>query len=199
MRRHSTFAIAVLSTLAFAGTAHAGVLVASAPDCSAATSSQVFAPWLDVAQYVPAPGGSAESTAGWNSLDNGAAIVSGNEPWNVGAASDARALGLPSGASATTDTMCVGIQHPDVRFFSRGSGLGTLRVDALFELADGTVASTTVGVMGPSGWTPTPVMPLAVSLLPLLPGNYTPVRFRFTAVGASFAIDDVYVDPWMSH
>jgi hypothetical protein len=35
------------------------------------------------------------------------------------------------------------------------------------------------------------------SLLPLLPGQRTPVRFRFTPVGgASWQIDDVYVDPW---
>jgi hypothetical protein len=34
-----------------------------------------------------------------------------------------------------------------------------------------------------------------VNLLPLLPGNYTPVEFRFTPQGGSWQLDDVYVDP----
>jgi hypothetical protein len=39
-------------------------------------------------------------------------------------------------------------------------------------------------------------MPLVVNLLPLLPGEQTPVRFRFTPQGsANWQIDDVYVDP----
>jgi hypothetical protein len=54
-------------------------------------------------------------------------------------------------------------------------------------------------MMAATGWTPTPVMPLAVSLLPLLPGDHTPIRFRFTAVGSGFTVDDVYVDPWARH
>jgi hypothetical protein len=33
-------------------------------------------------------------------------------------------------------------------------------------------------------------------LLPLLPGEHTPIQLRFTAIGtADWVIDDVYVDP----
>jgi hypothetical protein len=41
-------------------------------------------------------------------------------------------------------------------------------------------------------------MPVIANLLPLLPGELTPVRFRFTPVGlgAAWQIDDVYVDPF---
>ena len=198
MRRNICLVIASLCTLAFAGTAQAGVLVASAPGCASDGGSTVFSPWLDPASYVVAPGGAAESADGW-ALSGGAAIVDGNEPWNVGGTGDSHALSLPSGASATTGTMCVGIENPDLRFFSRGSGLGIVKVDVLFETSLGTVASAPVGAMTPSGWTLSPVMPLAASLLPLLPGNHTPVQFRFTAVGGNFAIDDVYVDPWARH
>jgi hypothetical protein len=95
--------------------------------------------------------------------------------------------------------MCVGIENPDLRFFTRGSGFGTVRVDAFVETASGDVVTTPVGAMTPTGWVASPVMPLAASLLPLLPGDHTPVRFRFTAVGANFTIDDVYVDPWAKH
>lgn len=198
MRRRCCLIIAALSSLALTAPAHAGVLVASAPACSDDAGLHVFAPWLDPASYVLAPGGTAESAAGWT-LSGGAAIVGGNEPWAIHAADDAHALALPAGASATTATMCVGIQDPDLRFFSSGSGVGTLRVDVLFELASGAVATAPVGVMTATGWTPTPVMPLAVSLLPLLPGDHTPIRFRFTAVGSGFTVDDVYVDPWARH
>jgi hypothetical protein len=181
-----------------ASAAHAGLLVASSTACDAQSSSSVFAPWLDPAQYVLAPGGAAESADGW-SLDGGAAITSGNEPWSVRDASDGRALTLPPGASATTSPMCVGIEHPDLRFFARSSGsaFGSLRVEALVETASGDLASVPVGSVGTGGWAATAIMPLVASLLPLLPGDHTPVAFRFTAYGpATFSLDDVYVDPY---
>lgn len=194
-RHRVSLLIAVAAALALPSAANAGLLVSSAPSCAATSASQVFLPWLDLANYVPAPGGAAESADGW-SLSGDARIVPGNEPWNVGDAADASALSIPAGSSATTDTTCVGIDHPTLRFFSKGFGLGTLKVDVLFETSTGDVVSAPVGLMTPSGWTPTPVMPIAASLLPLLPGEMTPVQFRFTAIGAGFTIDDVYVDPW---
>ena len=42
--------------------AHAGLLAQSAGKCPTLSSKQVFRPWLDIAQYVPATGGTAEST-----------------------------------------------------------------------------------------------------------------------------------------
>jgi hypothetical protein len=156
----------------------------------------VFLPFADPADYVLAPGGAAESDGGWT-LTGGAATATGNEPWQVHGATDGGSISLPAGSSATTGTMCVGIQHPDLRFFASGAGMGSLRVDVLFETASGDVVTMPVGAVGPTPWAPTPVMPLAVSLLPLLPGESTPVQFRFTApAGAAFSVDDVYVDPW---
>jgi hypothetical protein len=38
-------------------------------------------------------------------------------------------------------------------------------------------------------------MVIVANLLPLLDQG-TPVSFRFSAVGDSFQIDDLYVDPW---
>jgi hypothetical protein len=198
MRRTICLTIAALTALALAGTANAGVLVASAPSCSDDPGTNVFSPWLDPASYVLAPGGAAESAKGWT-LTGGAGVVDGNEPWNVRDAKDSHALALPAGATATTDTMCIGIENPDVRVFTRGSGVGTLRVDAIFELAHGAVVTTAIGSLPTSSWTPSTIMPLAASLLPLLPGDHTPVRFRFTAQGADFAVDDVYVDPFARH
>ena len=53
-------------------------------------------------------------------------------------------------------------------------------------------------VLPTSSWQPT-VLPVVVvaNLLPLLPGQRTPVAFRFTpTLGGAWSIDDVYVDPY---
>jgi hypothetical protein len=102
--------------------------------------------------------------------------------------------------------MCVGLEHPTLRFFARRSGsatssaLSSLRVDVRFEDAAGDVATLTIGVVPASlhaAWGPTLPMPVVANLLPLLPGERTPVAFRFTPQGpGSWLVDDVYVDPY---
>ena len=187
-------------TLAAAAPANAGLLVASAESCEAQSASQVFLRWLDPLRYEQAPGGDAESPQGWT-LSGGAKIVSGNEPWKVGGSGDSRSLQLPRGSRATTGVMCVGITHPVMRFFARRSSgflLDSLKVDVLFEGLGGTVDTVPVGLVLAGGqWQPTLPFPVLASLLPLLPGEMTPVQFRFTPVGGgTWQIDDVYVDPW---
>lgn len=195
-------AAAGVATLAAAAPANAGLLVASATDCDAQASSQVFMRWLDPMRYVPAPGGDAESATDWT-LNGGARVVSGNEPWKVGGRADDSSLQLPRGSQATTGVMCVGIGHPTVRFFARRTSgwlLDALKVEVLFEGAGGRVGSLPVGaVLAGGSWQPTLPFPVLASLLPLLPGEQTPVAFRFTPVGGgSWQVDDVFVDPWRS-
>lgn len=187
---------AVATALAAPSAALAGPLVADAPNCDAQAAAQVFMPWADVANYVLAPGGAAESASGW-STSTGATFGSGNEPWKIHGATDGGSLTLAPGGSATTATMCIGIEHPDIRFFVSGLG-GSVSVESLVETASGDVVSVPVGVAkAGASWSPTTVMPIAAALLPLLPGNHTPVQFRFTSTGsASVSIDDVYVDPF---
>ena len=196
-----TIVMFALIALAVPATASAGPLVADAPDCAAQSASKVFLPWADPADYVLAPGGAAESADGWT-LTDGAAIVAGSEPYAVHDAADAGALSLPPGATATTGTMCVGIEHPTLRFFTRSSSVlgAQVSVEVLFETAAGDVATAPVGVDGGGAWAPTLVMPITPSLLTLLPGNQTPVQFRFTSTGGStITVDDVYVDPFGRH
>jgi hypothetical protein len=71
-----------------------------------------------------------------------------------------------------------------------------LEVEVLFEDAMGTVHALPIGVDLGGGWHPSLVMPVLANLLPLLPGEQTPVAFRFTAIQGDFQLDDVYVDPW---
>jgi hypothetical protein len=190
-------AAAALAALPFAPVASAGPLVASAPNCDAQTLSQPFLPWADVASYTLNPGGSFEpGVKGWR-LDN-AAIADGNEPFYVTSKDDAKSLHIARDGSATSAPICVGIEHPDLRFFAKGSNPGaTLKVEVLFETATGDVVTAPIGaVAANTDWAPSAPMPIVANLLPLLPGRYTPVAFRFSASGGCFRIDDVYVDPY---
>ncbi len=198
-------AVTAGALLALPGAANAGVLVASAPNCDNGATSQPFAQWNDDNQYFLAPGGNFEGDlSGWDL--NGASAVSDQEPWRVAGDSGSRALNIPAGRSAVSPTMCVGIEHPTMRFFAHRSGGGllgavsTLVVTARTETSLGLVVDVPVGTIttltNGTQWNRTPTQVVLSSLLPLLPGDHTPIQFRFTAVGtANWVIDDVYVDP----
>lgn len=196
-----TLTLGALS-LASAAPAHAGLLVESAEECTPQATKQVFLPWLDPLNYVPVKGGGFESgAAGWTL--SGARVVDGNEPWRVGNAGDGRSLSIPAGASATSPVMCAGLDHVVLRYFakSKASLLGTLtshlRVEVLVETSTGATTALPLGIQAlTASWSPSLPVPVVGNLLPLLPGEHTPVAFRFTAVGsAGWTIDDVYLDP----
>jgi hypothetical protein len=185
---------------ALAPSAHAGVLVQSAGDCTSPPYEQPFSRWLDSANYVLAPRGSFENGAASWSL-SGAGLASGNESYFVHRDGGSHSLSLSPGGRALTRTICVGLDRPTLRFFARASGdllsLSSLAVSVRFETSLGTVAELPIGVVTPTtSWQPSLPMPILANLLPLLPGQQTPVQFRFTPLGgASWWIDDVYVDP----
>jgi hypothetical protein len=187
---------------ALPGSASAGVLVASAPDCDNGATSQPFAQWGDDNSYFLAPGGSFESGVAWS----GGRVVSDQEPWQV-AGSGSRAMVVSAGHSAVSPTMCVGIENPTMRFFTHRSGGGllaaasTLTITARVETSLGLVVEVPVvgaitGLTNGSSWKQTPQQVVTASLLPLLPGEHTPIQFRLSAVGtADWVVDDVFVDP----
>jgi hypothetical protein len=200
-RLHRTVLAAAVATAALAvaaPTANAGLLVASAPDCSPKPTSKAFAPWKDYSDYTLAPGGAFEAgNPSWQL--SGASFVAENEPWKVAGSSHSRSLKLPPGASATSPVMCVGLEHPTLRFFARNNRalVSTMTVEVIFETSLGLKAAAPVGVLLPSGqWKPSPRFLVVANLLPLLPGNYTPVQFRVRSVGlGTWFVDDFYVDP----
>jgi hypothetical protein len=203
-RRTRFIAAAALSASALlfaaAPAAHAGLLVKSATNCTYPPYEQPFARWSDNASYILAPGGSFESGASGWSLGK-SSVVAGNESYHMHGAADSHSLQIGAGGSALSPTICVGLDRPTLRFFARSSGgllsLSTMAVSVRFETSLGLVAELPVGVVTPNtGWSPSLPMPVLASLLPLLPNDMTPVQFRFTPVGgASWWIDDVYVDP----
>jgi len=193
---------AIVVAMAFAAPASAGILTVSAGDCGDETLTQPFAGFGDRANYKLVEGGSFESGAtGWT-LRRGAKVVSGNEPWKVGGSGHGKSLVLPAGSSAISAPSCVGLAEPTVRFFAKKNrapllGISTLAVSVYVKTSLGLVVPVPVGVvLGNGQWKPTPPMLIVANLLPLLPGDRTPVAFQFTPVLGDWQIDDVYVDPW---
>ena len=62
---------------------------------------------------------------------------------------DSRSLSLGASGVATSRPVCVGLEHPTLRFFARNSGLltSTLTVEVLFETSLGAVLSVPIGVV----------------------------------------------------
>jgi hypothetical protein len=183
--------------------AQAGVLVTEAASCDTYVFEEPFVRWLDPASYVLTPDGTFERGArGWT-LSGGARVIKGNEPYYVHRRRESHLLWLPSGSSATTPAMCVGIEYPTLRTFAlnRRFVQSALQVEVLFEDVLGDVQSLPIALLNASStWEPTPPMPVVANLLPLLPNNRTAVAFRFSPQDAAgdWRIDDVYVDPYRS-
>ena len=196
--------LALVASLALAAPAHAGTFGDSAAPCEGRTVEQPFMRWLDPMRYVLAPNGDLENgSAGWK-LTGGARVVDGNETFYVGGARDSHSLLLPAGSSATTRPTCVQLLHPTVRYFAKNRAvplLSTLRVEALIENPlTGGVLVLPVGVhTGPRTWHASlPGLVLADFLSVLGEDAELAVAFRFKplGLGASWQIDDVYVDPF---
>lgn len=189
-------ALAVFGVAVAAPPAQAGLLVETVDSCQAPVSKP-FAKFGDYNDYKAVPGGSFEPGDGGWQLARGAQIVSGNESHYVRSTRDRYSLRLPAGSVATSPATCVGLEHPTLRYFSKASGLlPAMTVEVLVETELGLVVSVPIGAgLLNSTWRPSMPHVVLANLLPLLPGQYTPVAFRFRAVLGTWHIDDVYVDP----
>lgn len=164
-----------------------------------------FLRFLDPLPYTLAPDGGFEGGASAWRLSGGAKVVLGNESFSL-SGPGARSLQIPSGGSATSPPMCVGLVLPVVRFVSTGGSLfSSLKVEAVYtDISGKQGAIELLPVVLPSGsWQPTPqLLQLGGTLNGLtLNGLTTQMSFRFTPRGGLFGsgtwrIDDIYVDPW---
>jgi hypothetical protein len=166
-----------------------GILV---PSCS--STSQVFSQFGDNAWYYPVPNQGFESgSTGWTV--SGASVVSDNEPWTVGG-SGSHALSLGSGGTATSAPTCISLLAPHVRLFADGSrATGALQVQVLFRGLTGNLLGVlNYGTFRPGdykGWQPSADVNSLLGL-PLLTSS---VQVKFTSLGGTWRIDDLYVDP----
>jgi len=171
-------------------------------ECPSQSTSLRFQSSGDTSEYFPVPGGTFEEGApGW-SLDN-ASLTSDSE----GPEGSAGAVVIQPGGSATSPPFCVSSAYPSFRFFARQlSGKGGLTVRLRWR-SDGWIPfsqSSTVATLGANAsWVLSPALELA-SKLPLSGGTLN-VQLVFETErggfldadsGATWAIDDVYVDPY---
>ncbi len=182
------------SICALVGAALLTVLIpAVANACTVSTGgTQVFESVGDLSNYTLVQGGSFEAGApGWSL--RGAAV-------SAGGASGSRSLTITPNGSAVSPPVCVSAATPSFRFVERRAS-GTwaqMNVNVLWTDAQGVAHSTTAGsVSGMTSWTASPVMLLG-AMLPLQSGSTLSVRLQFLPAqyGGSWAIDDVYVDPY---
>ena len=95
--------------------------------------------------------------------------------------------------------MCVGIHEPVLRLFARNNTalLSTLTVEVTFQTSLG-LKATAADRRDAALWSveAEPALLMLVNLLPLLPGEKTPVQFTVRSVGlGTWFVDDFYVDP----
>jgi hypothetical protein len=194
--------VVIVAGFATAATAKAGLLRTEAPAYCDPSSSRTFARWGDSSYYARLQNGGFENgNAGW-ALQGGAHVGSGNEPYHVSAThSDSHSLLLPSGSSASSGTVCFALGDWHLRLLARnvGSSAGALHVQVIVPSLLGGLLTILDGgtVKGNGTWAPSPRLTLLLSNVTSLPGTNA-VAFRFTPVGAgaSYQIDDVYLDPW---
>jgi len=176
--------------------------VSSLVDGCGYTGTDVFAPWGDRHDYTLTPDGGLESGGdGWT-LDDGAAVVEGNETFQVGGAADHQSLSLPAGSSATTPSFCVSKKEDTVRLFVRtNSGRNArLKVEVLYtDVVRGKDSERIARLQADRRWDATDRLEIE---LPRARGRlYTAnVALRFTPLDDDgFQVDDVYVDPRLRH
>jgi hypothetical protein len=186
-RRRVTAFVAIAACVAAAPAAFAG----TAPTNTCSTDvvlSNPFLPWNDASNYVLAPNGGLEAGG---ALTGGAAVVTGNETYQVHGKADTRSLSIPAGGSATTATFCLDPNYPTMRFFVAGDTTAALSVDILYTDASGKPAWHQLGKVTPgSAWAPSPVLKLIDK------AQQPTAQFRFTAEKGAVRVDDVYIDPF---
>jgi hypothetical protein len=184
-----------------ASAAHADILSVLPGTCGSQPESQPFAQWGDNNNYTPMPGGSFEpGTPAWQ-LSNGAAVVWGNESFNV--AGGSHSLRLPTGSSATSPAACTGVDHPSARLFVRNTGSSSSRLNvwATYPPVLGLLPDRVYlgQLSGSSSWQPS--SPVVMGLLNNTIGSVnlgeTTVSLTFAPADSSgsWSIDDVELDP----
>jgi hypothetical protein len=194
----AAFGLAVLA----AAPAQAKQGIANPYDCTPEpTLTQPFAPFDDLGLYTPVADAGVEAGATSWTLSGGATVVDGNEPWQIGGATDSHSLDLPAGSAAVTAPICIDQTYPYFRAFAlnAGSAKRSLEIDVLYYDTKGKLLSTKpYGYEDDSTtWQPTPTIAIEVFDKKSTVAA-APVTFRFTPKGkdAHFQIDDVYVDPY---
>ena len=170
--------------------------------CASTPTTKPFQAFGDGHDYSLVPNGGFESGAGGWSLP-GAQVTTGNESWSVRAAGDSKSLAIDATGTAVSPTVCIDIKRPTYRFFARrtSGSWGVLNLRVRWQDSSGHTNETTIAALDSSfgtAWRVSPVYNIA-SLLGLWNADQdASVQLVFDPEnsGGSWAIDDVYVDPY---
>jgi hypothetical protein len=198
----AAIAVAIVGAAAADAVSAPKAFAATISNCPATTTVTPFQRWGDTGSYVVAPGGAFEgSLTGWT-VSGGAKLVNGNESSFVNSTKDKSSLYLPNGSTATSPSVCVTTNTPDLRLFVQNTGAAsaTLRVNMTYTNNTGQASTVTVASLtGGSAWAPTPQVYFLQNINSLVNSNgQTWVTFSFAPVGTNghWQIDDFYVDPF---
>src|SRR3954452_18408853 len=183
------------------------VVPAAQAACTATPTTKAFAAFGDKADYSLAPAGSFESGAtGWSL--SGSKVAQGNETAVVHGAGgnkggDTKSLTINANGSAVSPAFCVGIQHPSFRFFARRTTgtWGVLNVKLRYKSDNGVTNETVVGSVTAADmvWHPTASIALS-GVLGLWNGDQSAsvqIVLDPEDSGGAWAVDDVYIDPYV--
>jgi hypothetical protein len=197
----ATAALAGIGPVTAASAAPAPATTAPTTLCSGALSHP-FTPWSDAGQYTLAPGADFEGAlTGW-SLTGGAALTAGSESFAATGSLGSKSLTVPVGATVVTPDVCIDPTRETFRFFARNASTSTsakLKVEILYPTRDGTWKVILGGIMDTArvqGWQLSPIYSNSSNLALLSGQSNPPIRYRFTAAGGGWQIDDVFVDPY---
>jgi hypothetical protein len=188
-------------TALLAAAAILAVPAAAQAACATTPTTKAFAAFGDSADYSLAPNGAFETGAGGWSL-TGASVANGSESFAVHAPGDSKSLAIAATGVAVSPAICVDIDHPTFRFFARrtSGSWGVLNVKLRWKDANGSTNETVVGSLGTgTAWQPSSVLSLGRSLPLWSAGQTATVQLVFDPedFGGAWAIDDVYVDPYV--
>jgi len=203
LARSRPFVVALAAlTLLGSSAAAAGAAGNASSSCAVPqATAQPFLPWNDQGSYFLVPGGSFEGPsplAGW-STSGQAAVVSGNESYQVGQPTDSQSLSLADGSAATTPGICVSIFTPDLRLFSLNNGgpASTLEVFVNYTDRSGNPQTALVSTLtGGNSWSLSPRLLFLNNIAATVGGQgQTQISLTFQATGGNWQIDDLYIDP----
>jgi hypothetical protein len=198
----------VLAAFALVGAFGAGSGIAGNPGSSCTVSTATLQPFLsfgDQDSYFLAPGGNFEGSPGkalngWSTTGRVGIAKNNNESYYVGSPSDSQSLFMTAGSSATTPQICVSHDTPALRVFVQNDGTPNSSLAVLLNYTDQNGNAQTAQVASLSGgtsWSLSPHVRFLSTIAPLVGGQgQTSVSFSFVPTGgASWSIDDLYIDP----
>ena len=178
--------------------------------CPTPPTAKVFQAFGDSSDYFLAANGGFESgTTNWT-VSN-ASVVSGNESSQLHGSADAHSLKIAPGGEAVSAPICVDTTRTGYRFFARqpgaASGGSNLKVSIRFVGSDGVARDLAVdSLSGPTyqSWAPSHFWDPSIATRVFQQLGFTAdttasIRLVFDAdntSGASWRIDDLYVDPY---